>query len=173
MKEEDLLCCVCVRVGYIQEWEGGMCVYRREREVSSQLFLLSVWHQQSAFPPRLRLLQVRKATRHSDKMWQRLYDNRPTLHRNAVQKKKEKKQWMKVKKKAAGGALAETCRGWRSYSEVANSAVAFFFFCKLTPAAISPRKLSRAGLLPDIECVCARMCFIRSADACQVDALAL
>lgn len=32
MKEEDLLCCVCVRVGYIQEWEGGMCVYRRESE---------------------------------------------------------------------------------------------------------------------------------------------
>lgn len=43
MKEEDLLCCVCVRVGYIQEWEGGMCVYRRERE----RFLLSCSSSQS------------------------------------------------------------------------------------------------------------------------------
>lgn len=45
MKEEDLLCCVCVRVGYIQEWEGGMCVYRRERE--RERFLLSCSSSQS------------------------------------------------------------------------------------------------------------------------------
>lgn len=73
-------------------------------------------------------------------------------------KKKEKKRWMKVKKKAAGGALAETCRGWRSYSQVANSAVAFFFSFANLPRQLYHRARSHAPAYCPTLSACARVC---------------